>query len=100
MEVPEFFNTFCAFNILAEQCFCLQQFLFFGSSDLQVRFNNFDLCCVKTYPGKLFFDFLYDDLVQFIDGNGDINHISGTSTKVGECGEDLPVINLDTNGYA
>ena len=100
VEVSKFFNAFGAFGVLAEKRFCAAQFFFFGSADLEVLFDGFYLCCGKTFGQQFFFHFIHADLIQFIDGHCDIYHIGRTAAKVGERGEDLSVIDPDTNGNA
>ena len=54
-----------------------------------------DLFVGKTGGGEFFVDLVETDLVEFVDGHGDVDNLIGRTDHFGNAGEDFAVVDLD-----
>ena len=64
-----------------------------GEGDDGLKFG--DLFVGKAGGGEFFVDLVETDLVEFVDGHGDVDNLVGRTDHFGNAGEDFAVVDLD-----
>ena len=64
-----------------------------GEGDDGLKFG--DLFVGKAGGGEFFVDLVETDLIEFVDGHGDVDNLVGRTDHFGNAGEDFAVVDLD-----
>lgn len=99
-QVFQFGDAFQACLVGGEEGFQPGQLGLVVAGDVQVLFDGCDLDRVEAALGQLFLYLFRPDLVELVDGDGDIRHLFGSAADFGQGGEDLPVVDPDLDGDA